>query len=128
LRRSCPRWSPESVAIAIFWPNVATSAAQYFVTPNGLLAAAALRIVFGGSLIFAAPDSKAPKTLRVIGTLAVIAGLATPYFGLAAAQSLIADLSAAGGARFRVFGTIAVVLGCWLVWMLTPSGGRRIAR
>jgi uncharacterized protein YjeT (DUF2065 family) len=64
----------------------------------------------------------------LIGAVAVIAGLATPFIGVSAASSLIADWSAAGGAKFRVFGTIAVALGAWLVWMLTPSGGRRIAR
>jgi uncharacterized protein YjeT (DUF2065 family) len=115
-------------AIAMFWPSVMSAAAQYLVTPNGLLAAAAVRVVFGGSLILAAPDSKAPTTLRVIGAVVVIAGLATPLLGPTVANNLIADWSTDGGARFRVFGTVAVVLGCWLVWLLTPRGGRHIAR
>jgi uncharacterized protein YjeT (DUF2065 family) len=115
-------------AIAIFWPTIMSQVAEYLVTPNGLLAAAAVRVVFGGSLILAAPDSKAPNTLRVIGALVVIAGLATPLVGPAVANRLLDAWSTDGGARFRMFGTIAVALGCWLVWMLTPRGGRHIAR
>ena len=42
---------------------------------QGLLAAAAIRVVVGLVLLLAAPSSKFPKVFRVFGTLALIAGL-----------------------------------------------------
>ena len=42
---------------------------------QGLLAAAAIRVVVGLVLLLAAPSSKFPKVFRAFGTVALIAGL-----------------------------------------------------
>ncbi len=49
---------------------------------RGLLAGAATDVVVGFTLILAAPNSKYPKTLRILGILALTAGLTMPFVPL----------------------------------------------
>jgi len=50
---------------------------------SGLHVAALIRLVVGVVLILAAPASRFPTTFRVIGTLALIAGLVLPFVPIA---------------------------------------------
>src|SRR5262249_21749717 len=96
-----------------------------FLTPHGLFAAAGIRVVFGGLLLTAAATSRAPNLLRVFGALILVAGLATPWFGIERAHQVLAELSAASSAWMRIARPIAVALGCWSVWALSPRGAAR---
>jgi uncharacterized membrane protein YwaF len=59
------------------------------MTPTGLYAIAVLRIAIGLVFVFAAPASRAPRTLRVFGLVVIIAGLMTPWFGVTRAQATL---------------------------------------
>lgn len=107
-------------AIAVFWPDTFIEVGRSLSTPTGLLVAAALRVVFGAALLMAAPGSRAPNVLRLFGAVILIAGLATPLFGVELARSLLGVVSADGGGWLRIFGTIAIALGTSFVWALSP--------
>jgi hypothetical protein len=107
-------------AIGVIAPGILIDVGRTLATPEGLLAVAALRIVFGGSLLIAAQGSRAPNALRAFGIVILIAGLATPMIGVARARNGLAAISADGGAWVRVAGTVALALGSSFVWVLTP--------
>jgi hypothetical protein len=110
-------------AIAVFWPDTVLEVARTYLTTNGLLVAAAFRIVFGGALLIAASGSRAPNLLRGFGILILIAGLATPIFGLVRARNLVEFFASGGGGMIRVAGTLAIALGCGFAWSLSPRVG-----
>jgi len=68
------------VPFALAWlaPHTATSGAFYLI--------AAIRVAFGLILIVVAPVSRAPTTLRVLGYLILIAGIATALMDLVAIE------------------------------------------
>lgn len=107
-------------AMAIFWPESVIGIGLSLSTPGGLLASAAMRVVFGAVLLMAAPLSRAPNLLRLGGALILIAGLSTPLFGVELAKRLLEVASEDDGAWLRVVGTLAVALGTIFVWALSP--------
>jgi predicted lysophospholipase L1 biosynthesis ABC-type transport system permease subunit len=68
-------------ALGVVSPARLLGVVSRFQTPAGLYAAAAIRIVLGSALVVAAPDSRAPDVLPVLGVFIVFAGLVTPLFG-----------------------------------------------
>jgi hypothetical protein len=52
------------------------------VTSTGLYVIAGIRVCLGLVLMNAAATSRMPRTLRVLGIVVVIAGIATPPFGV----------------------------------------------
>jgi len=53
----------------------------YFATPVELYAAGAVRVAMGLVLILAAPASRGAKTLRALGAVVCLQGLAATLFG-----------------------------------------------
>ena len=107
-------------ATAVFWPDTFLNVGRSLSTPVGLLVAAGVRITFGAVLLLAASESRAPNLLRLFGAVILIAGLSTPLFGVELARSLLTLASTEGGVWLRVFGTLAIALGCLFVWALSP--------
>ena len=107
-------------AIAVILPDTFIEVGRSLNTPTSLLVAAVVFVVFGAALLVAASGSRAPNPLRLFGALILIAGLVTPRYAVALSQSLFATMSAEGGALMRVFGTLAIALGCVFVWALSP--------
>jgi hypothetical protein len=93
---------------------------QTLLTVDGLYAIAAVRVAIGLLLVLGARDSRMPRTLRVIGGVIIIAGLLTPLFGLARAESMFNWLSAQGLALVRVIALFAIALGTFLVYATGP--------
>ena len=62
-------------AISFAAPDLRLSLERSVMTPAGLYAIAALRIAIGLVFVLAAPASRAPRTLRVLGLIVIIAGL-----------------------------------------------------
>ena len=112
-------------AIGVFYPDFLLELGRYLSTPNGLLVAAAIRILFGGLLLTAASTSKAPNLLRVFGALILVAGLLTPVYGPERATRLLQIAAANRGEYFRIGGTVAIALGVFFVWALSPRGTPR---
>jgi hypothetical protein len=92
------------------------------MTPTGLYAIAALRIAIGLVFVFAATASRAPRTLRVLGLIVIIAGLSTPWFGVARARAVVNWLASAGPLLMRLDAVVGMALGGFLVCVFrTPT-------
>lgn len=104
-------------------PDRLMTMAQCTATPVGIYLAAALRIGIGLVLARVAPVSRAPKTLRIFGVLAVIAGVTTLFLGTERAQALLEWWLAQGPAFIRLWAGLPLVLGGFIVYAV--AAGRR---
>ena len=109
-------------AISFAVPDLRLSLERSVLTPPGLCAIAALRIAIGVVLVFGAPASRAPRTLRVLGLIIIIAGLSTPWFGVARARTVVNWLASAGPLLMRLDAFVGMALGGFLVYVFrTPT-------
>src|ERR1700730_1944587 len=95
-------------AIGVAAPDVFLSVGRSVITPGGLYAIAALRIALGLVFLLAAPASRAPRTLRVFGVLVIIAGLTTPWFGVARSLAVLDWWASVGPSLRRLEAGVAV--------------------
>jgi hypothetical protein len=101
---------------------------QYSVTPAGVYVAAALRIGIGLVLALVAPLSRAPKTLRIFGVIAVLAGVATLFLGTERAQAILEWWPAQGPACIRLWAVLPLVLGGFIAYALLRPGDTNALR
>jgi hypothetical protein len=109
-------------AISFAAPDLSLSLERSVITPAGLYAIAALRIAIGLVFVLAAPASRAPRTLRVLGLIVIIAGLSTPWFGVARARALVNWLATAEPLLMRLAAVAGMAIGGFLVYVFrTPT-------
>jgi NAD/NADP transhydrogenase beta subunit len=109
-------------AISFAVPDLRLSLEGSVITPAGLIAIAALRIAIGLVFVLAAPASRAPRTLRVLGLIVIIAGVMTPWFGVARAWAVLNWLASAGSLLMRLDSVVGMAIGGFLVWVFrTPT-------
>jgi len=99
------------------------------ITPGGLYVIAVLRVVIGVVLIEAARASRMPRTLRVFGAVAVLAGLTTPLLGVASAHAVLEAWLAARPVVVRLLAALMVGIGSLIVYAAgdgprPPAAGR----
>jgi hypothetical protein len=111
-------------AISFAAPDLRLSLERSVMTPAGLDAIAALRIAIGLLFVLAAPPSRAPRTLRLLGLIVIIAGLTTPWFGVARAQAVLNSLASAGPWLMRLDAVVGMALGGFLVYVFRPPARR----
>jgi uncharacterized protein YjeT (DUF2065 family) len=88
-------------------------------TPFGLYVSAGLRVLFGVSLWFAAPTSRAPDVLQALGAVFVVTGLIRPILG----PKVIREMLGWWGSRpglVRAWGCIAIAFGSLLIYWVSP--------
>ena len=85
-------------------------------TREGLWAGAAIRLIFGLALWFAAPLSRFPTTLQVVGVISVVAGIAVPFIGLARFKSMVAWWLNKPPSFTRIWAVATLALGVFFVW------------
>jgi uncharacterized membrane protein YidH (DUF202 family) len=107
-------------AMGLVSPSLAVRVARYFQTPAGLYFAAAVRLVMGVALFFAAPASRAPEVLRILGVVVLVAGVVTLFFGVERFRRLVDWWSAKGPALVRAQAAFALALGLLLAYALVP--------
>ena len=61
----------------VLWPEGLMQLGTYSFSGSGMYVVAAVRIVLGALLFFAAASTRTPKTLRVIGLIILVAGIVT---------------------------------------------------
>ena len=109
-------------AISFAAPDLRLSLERSVMTPGGLDAIAALRITLGLVFVLAAPSSRAPRTLRVLGLIVIIAGLLTPWFGVARSRAVVNWLATAGPLLMRLDAVVGMAVGGFLVYVFrTPT-------
>jgi hypothetical protein len=104
--------------------SVMTVRRVYFATPVGLYAVAAARIAMGLAVIMSAPTSRAPKTLRALGAVVCMQGLAATLFGPERARAILEWEAMQGAGVLRVGAAVALMTGSFLAFAVT---GRRPA-
>ena len=91
-------------AISFAVPDLKLSLERSAMTPTGLYAIAVLR-------------SRAPRTLRVLGLVVIIAGLMTPWFGVTRAQATLNWVASAGPLLMRLDACVGMAMGGFLVYV-----------
>lgn len=99
-------------------PSLILRFSEPFQTPAGLYLAAALRLIMGAALFFAAPESRAPEALRVLGVIIIVAGVITLLFGPERFHRLLDWWSARGSGFKRAWAAVALALGLFLMYAL----------
>lgn len=98
----------------VLWPEGLMGLAKYSFSPRGILVIGLARIVLGAALVFAAKGSRTTKTLRVIGTLILLAGIGTLFIPPDRAQSLMNWWLDFGPDRLRMIACLPLAIGLFL--------------
>ena len=100
-------------------PEGATTVRRlYFATPAGLYAAAAVRVGMGLVVMLCAPASRAPKTLRALGAVVCLQGIAASIFGPDRARAILEWETMQGTALLRAGAAVALAAGGFVVFSL----------
>lgn len=108
-------------SVGIVVPTVLLDVGRPFLTPVGLYVAAGLRLVFGTALFLAAPTSRAPKTLCILGVVVIVAGVITQLLGVDRARAIVEWWAAQRTVLMRVWAGAALVLGLFLAYAKAPE-------
>ena len=107
-------------ALGIASPSRLLGVVRRFQTPAGLYFAAGIRVLLGVALLFAAPASRAPGLVFVLGVVILVIGVITPFFGLERFRSLLDWWSAQGSTFVRGWAVVALAFGLALAYALGP--------
>ena len=103
--------SPERFLSLVDWPS-----------REGLYVAAGIRVVVGILLLLAAPASRFPRVFRVIGVIALVAGLLMPFVPIRFWGDFMRWWIVDHLALFRILLAIgAILLGSFLAYAATPK-------
>ena len=101
-------------------PSVLQEFGRSMQSPAGLYVIAAARVVFGAILLWAAPNSRTPRILVVLGILIVLAGLAMPFLGVDRSRSLFDWWSTQGSFFARAWPFVAIGFGLFIAYATLP--------
>jgi len=88
----------------------------------GLHGLAALRLVVGAAMLLAAPPSRAPLYLQILGGLSLASGALTPLVGTHRLEGIL-DWWRARPDRFvRSWSAFVVLFGSSVAWAVLPLG------
>ena len=99
--------------------SVMTVRRLYFSTPVGLYTAGAVRVAMGLVVILSAPASRAPKTLRALGAVMCMQGLAATLLGPDRARAILEWEGMQGAALLRVGAAVALATGGFVAFAVT---------
>jgi uncharacterized membrane protein len=102
--------------LGIAAPSILLEFGRSMQSTGALYVLGAVRVVFGTILFWAAPNSRAPVALRVLGVLLIIAGLVTPFLGVERSW-----WSAQATFFTRAWPTLAIVFGLFIAYVTSPG-------
>jgi hypothetical protein len=108
-------------ATGVASPARLLSTLERYRTPGGLYFATAVRVILGVALILVAPESRAPDLVRVLGVVAVAAGILAPILGLERVGQMLDWWSSRSTAVLRAWSTFAMGFGLIVVWAVAPA-------
>jgi hypothetical protein len=98
----------------VLWPEGLMQLATYSFSKNGLYVVAAVRVILGGLLFFAASATRTPKSIRVIGLVVLIAGIAGALFSPERADLMKAWLLDRGSDTLRIAACFPLAVGIFV--------------
>ena len=107
-------------ALGIASPSRLLGIVRRFQMPTGLYVAAGIRVLLGVALLFAAPTSRAPGLIFLLGVFIVVIGVITPFFGLERFRNLLDWWSAKGSTFIRGWAVLALLFGLSLAYAIVP--------
>ena len=105
-------------ALGIASPPLVLGVLRHFQRPLGLYFAAGVRVLLGVALLFAAPTSRAPALLHILGAVIIVIGVVMPFFGLERFRRLLDWWSAQGSAFIRGWAVFALAFGLSVAYAL----------
>ena len=111
-------------AVGVLVPSCLVWVAEHSVTPGAFYVIAAVRVALGLVLISAAPRTRMPRTIHVLGYVVLIAGVLTALVGLVdmeRARALIAWWMQQGSGAVRLTGILVLALGSFIAWACAPE-------
>lgn len=107
--------------LVILLPAALLQFAEHSTTWLKLIGFAALRVSIGLLLLAVAPATRLPRTVRVLGVFAIVAGVLTPAVGVNGAR-LVADWwSHQPLGLVRALGLLPLALGGLVVYACAPA-------
>jgi hypothetical protein len=110
-------------AVGILAPSFLVWIGQQFTTAGEWYVLGTVRVAFGLLLMSVAKTSRAPRTLRVVACIPVLAGLgalATPMVGLGRARAMIEWWSRQGAGVARLTAVPLLALGGFVAYACGP--------
>ncbi len=110
--------------VGIIAPSGLVWIAEHSVTSGAFYVIAMVRIAFGLILISVASVSRAPKTLRVLGSIILILGITTALTGLVAIERAHATTEwwlRQGSGVIRLTGIPVLALGGFVAYACAPA-------
>ena len=86
---------------------------------RGLYLLAGMRVGVGAALFLAAGGSRAPEFLRILGVIAIVAGVVTPFFGAHRSRAVLDWWSLRPAFVLRSWCLLAVLLGAAIIWAVS---------
>jgi hypothetical protein len=104
-------------------PDCLVRIGYYSLTPVGLYVVAGLRVAIGLVFFLAAPASRAPRTLRILGVLVCIGGVVTAFLTAERAHAILDWWSAYGVTFVRFAAGVVLVIGSFIAYVTAPRRG-----
>ena len=108
-------------AVGIVAPAPFLALTRRVASRSGLYFAALARVCLGAVFLAAAADSRAPDTMRGLGFIVLVAGLAIPFLGAARWKALIEWWADQGEDLMRVSLAFALFGGLLLFYVFSPT-------
>ena len=100
-------------------PEMLVAIGRLAVTSTGLWVLGAVRVCIGLVVILAAPGSRTPRTLRVLGIVVLIAGLITPLLSVEWTRSILDWEVSLGPAFMRVLAGGVAAVGAFFIYAVS---------
>ena len=107
-------------AVGVASPSHLLAFAQSLLEPAALYVVAAVRIAFGVVLVLAAPGSRMPKALRLLGVVIIVVGALTPFFGIEHARSMLSWWASQPAWFMRAWSLLAIAFGGFVAYAVSP--------
>jgi len=89
---------------------------HHFLKKEWLYGVTALRIIFGILFIIAAPDTRAPTFILVLGIIFILAGVAIPLTGTERIHRMAKWWLERSDTTLRLWAIVSVILGAVILW------------
>ena len=110
-------------AIGMLAPSLLVWIAQHAVSSGAFYVIATVRMAFGLVLISVASASRAPRSLRILGYVILVAGIATALTGLVGIERARASIDwwlQQGSGVIRATSVLLLALGCFVAYACAP--------
>ena len=107
-------------AIGILVPSFLVWIGRLFVAPAAWYALAVVRVALGVLLLSVAKSSRAPRTLRVVALIPLLAGLAIPFVGAERARDMVHQWSLQEPGLLRLSAIPLLALGGFIAYACAP--------